>query len=109
MTPFPLVPPLYREPAGLFPDGTRNDANPEEYLRTVRHPMSLCDWCMERIEGKWYRCAYCGKDLCASCEAIDSHDESHVFIVFKATVDMTQFRYFMDLEHPAPLIEYPVY
>ncbi|EJD41223.1 hypothetical protein AURDEDRAFT_115589 [Auricularia subglabra TFB-10046 SS5] len=108
-SPFPFIPYLYRTPAGLFSDGTTDPANPEAYLLTLRHPTALCDWCMERIRGKWYRCAYCPKDLCADCEAIDSHDDSHLFVVFKSSVDMTQLRNFSDLEHPAPLIPYPVY
>lgn len=107
--PFPYVPLLYRKPAGVYPDGSRNDVHPEEYLSTLRHPTTLCDWCVERIEGKWYRCAYCDKDLCSACEAIDVHDDSHVFVVFKSEVDMRSLRNFSDLDNPAPIIPYPIY
>ena len=48
---------------------------------------------MMRIVGKWYRCAFCAKDLCADCEELDTHDNTHVFLVFKAPVDMQAFRY----------------
>ncbi|EJD47434.1 kinase-like protein [Auricularia subglabra TFB-10046 SS5] len=107
--PSPFVPHLYRRRAGLFPDGSSDDARPEAYLSTVLHEMALCDRCMQRIVGKWYRCAYCGKDLCDACEAIDDHDDTHLFVVFKAVLDIAQFRDFTDLERPAPLIQYSVY
>jgi hypothetical protein len=45
-----------------------------------------------RIVGKWYRCAFCAKDLCADCEEIDTHNNTHIFLVFKAPVDMQAFR-----------------
>ena len=44
------------------------------------------------IVGKWYRCAFCPKDLCADCEELDTHDNTHVFLVFKAPVDLEAFR-----------------
>ncbi|KAG1723846.1 uncharacterized protein EDB91DRAFT_1008814, partial [Suillus paluster] len=50
------------------------------------HSTALCDRCMERIQGAWYRCAYCAKDLCGECESLDTHDETHIFVVFKAPV-----------------------
>ncbi|KAH9024598.1 hypothetical protein EDB84DRAFT_430698 [Lactarius hengduanensis] len=76
---------------------------------------------MRRIVGKWYRCAFCAKDLCADCEVLDTHDGTHLFVVFKAPVDMQAFRcaflhpceftsmadirrsnrHFADLENPA--------
>jgi hypothetical protein len=62
------------------------------YLRDLTHSFALCDRDMVRIVGKWYRCAFCAKDLCADCEALDSHDDTHVFLVFKAPVDMHAFR-----------------
>ena len=62
------------------------------YLRDLTHSFALCDRHMIRIVGKWYRCAFCAKDLCAECEALDSHDNTHVFLVFKAPVDMQAFR-----------------
>jgi hypothetical protein len=62
------------------------------YLRDLTHSFALCDRDMLRIVGKWYRCAFCAKDLCADCEAIDTHDNTHVFLVFKAAVDMQAFR-----------------
>jgi len=62
------------------------------YLRDLTHGFALCDRDMVRIVGKWYRCAFCAKDLCADCEALDSHDDTHVFLVFKAPVHMDAFR-----------------
>lgn len=62
------------------------------YLRNLRHKSALCDRHMEPITGKWYRCVYCAKDLCAECEAIDEHDMTHCFMVFKAPVDIGLFR-----------------
>ncbi|KAH9172964.1 hypothetical protein EDB89DRAFT_2069194 [Lactarius sanguifluus] len=41
------------------------------------------------------------KDLCADCEVLDTHDGTHLFVVFKAPVDMQAFRHFADLENPA--------
>ncbi|KAI6008983.1 hypothetical protein EDC04DRAFT_2871431 [Pisolithus marmoratus] len=59
------------------------------YLSFLVHSAALCDRCMERIRGAWYRCAYCAKDLCGDCEAVDTHDETHVFVVFKAPVGLS--------------------
>ena len=83
-----------------------------EFLSYLVHSAALCDRCMERIHGAWFRCVYCAKDLCEVCEALDTHDETHVFVVFKAPVnaslsllvmssliasqvDMPRFRYVM--------------
>jgi hypothetical protein len=63
-----------------------------DYLRSVLHNAALCDRCMTPIQGEWFRCAYCAKDLCDACEAMDTHDDTHVFMVFKAPVDMHQLR-----------------
>ena len=91
------------------------------YLRDLTHAFALCDRHMRRIVGKWYRCAFCAKDLCADCEVLDTHDSTHIFVVFKAPVDMQAFRcgfslakfasmvltggvqnrHFADLENPA--------
>ncbi|KAG6335268.1 hypothetical protein ID866_3824 [Astraeus odoratus] len=52
------------------------------------------------------------KDLCEDCEAVDTHDETHVFVVFKAPVDMPRFRQFANLDNPnesPPIIPFPVY
>jgi len=111
-SPFGLLPAIYKSPAGLRPDGTRNLDEPTEYLKSLHHPSSLCDICMERITGEWYRCVYCAKDLCCDHERIDAHDRNHLFIVFKSLVDLPQYRNFTDLEDAArspPLIPYPVY
>jgi hypothetical protein len=62
------------------------------YLRDLTHAFALCDRHMRRIVGKWYRCAFCAKDLCADCEVLDTHDSTHIFVVFKAPVDMQSFR-----------------
>lgn len=57
-----------------------------DYLESLLHSSALCDRCMTRIQGEWFRCAYCPKDLCDACEALDTHDDSHVFFTFKAPV-----------------------
>jgi hypothetical protein len=57
-----------------------------DYLKSLVHPTAVCDCCVTRIHGEWFRCAYCPKDLCDACEALDTHDDSHVFFVFKGPV-----------------------
>ncbi|KAI9464416.1 hypothetical protein BJY52DRAFT_1397082 [Lactarius psammicola] len=95
--------PIYRDPAGPAPGSPSADisGDPASYLRDLTHAFALCDRHMRRIVGKWYRCAFCAKDLCADCEVFDTHDSSHLFLVFKAPVDMQAFRHFADLENPA--------
>jgi hypothetical protein len=51
----------------------------------LKHVHALCDRCMVIIQGAWFRCVYCGKDLCDDCEEIDTHDDTHVFLVLKST------------------------
>jgi len=99
---FPIIPLLYQHPAGPTPGTPSADVSgdPAAYLRDLMHAFALCDRHMMRIVGKWYRCTFCAKDLCADCEAIDTHDNSHVFLVFKAPVDMRAFRPFADLDNP---------
>ncbi|KAH9172965.1 hypothetical protein EDB89DRAFT_2069195 [Lactarius sanguifluus] len=103
----PIIPILYRYPAGPAP-GSPSDisSDPEgtslklarsyfssffidvetAYLRDLKHNFALCDRHVSRgrIVGKWYRCAFCAKDLCADCEALDTHDSTHAFLVLKA-------------------------
>lgn len=62
-----------------------------EYLSFLIHSTALCDRCLDRICGAWFRCAYCAKDLCGVCEALDTHDKTHLFVVFKAPVRFTSF------------------
>jgi len=99
---FPIIPLLYKDPVGPVPGSPAADisGDPAAYLRELTHSFALCDRHMIRIVGKWYRCAFCAKDLCADCEALDTHDNTHVFLVFKAPVDMQAFRLFADLESP---------
>jgi hypothetical protein len=35
--------------------------------------------------------------LCEECEALDSHDPTHLFIVFKSVVDTALLRYVYNL------------
>jgi hypothetical protein len=105
----PFLPALYKKPAGptfgnadLDPKGMVASLSCEtvsnvalcslEYLRSLLHLSIACDLCIERIQGEWYWCVYCGKDLCDAHEAIDTHDNTHVFVVFKSEVDMQAFR-----------------
>ncbi len=89
---------------------------------------------MSHISGEWFHCAYCPKDLCDSCAEVDTHDNTHLFVVFKSDVNMQIFRCvcssgigssnathtdpgavcrrFMNEEEPSrspPLIPFPVY
>lgn len=63
------------------------------YLQTIQNRPAVCDRCVQRITGEWFRCVYCPKDLCEECEALDSHDPTHLFIVFKSVVDTALLRY----------------
>jgi len=92
---------LYRDPAGPAPGSPAAEisGDPAAYLRDLTHAFALCDRHLLRIVGKWYRCAFCAKDLCAECEELDTHDNTHIFIVFKGSVDMQEFRDFADLEN----------
>jgi len=108
-----LVPKIYITPVGPRPGAMRN-THPEEYLESVLHTHTWCDRCMTRIQGKWFHCGFCPKDLCSDCEAMDTHDNTHVFLVFKAPVDLRFFK--RDAEYidngggaPRPIIPYPIY
>jgi len=63
------------------------------YLQTIQNRSAVCDRCVQRITGEWFRCVYCPKDLCEECEALDSHDPTHFSIVFKSVVDTALLRY----------------
>lgn len=107
----PVLPILYRAPAGPL-NGFLNSDHPKAYLKTLHHTAALCDNCMERISGEWFRCVYCAKDYCDVCENLNVHDPLHFFYVFKAPVDMQIFRIVAELDNPAgspPVIDYPVY
>ena len=56
------------------------------YLGSLVNSSAICDRCMTSIEGEWFRCAYCACDLCDACEEMDTHDDTHVFMVFKSLV-----------------------
>ncbi|THH11311.1 hypothetical protein EW145_g737 [Phellinidium pouzarii] len=108
---FRILPELYKQPAGL-PANQINPQDPKAYLSTLSHTAALCDHCMERIRGEWFRCVYCTKDLCDVCENLDAHDPTHFFYVFKGPVDMQVFRIVAELDNPdgsPPVLTYPVY
>ncbi|TRM65478.1 hypothetical protein BD626DRAFT_488898 [Schizophyllum amplum] len=105
----PIVPPnLYKSESGP-PASLVSGGDPRAYLRHLVHPSAVCDRCVRPIQGEWFRCAYCAKDLCDACHDVDTHNDAHVFLVFKAAVDMQAFRRFSDLDNPKPIIPYPVY
>ncbi|KAF7370358.1 hypothetical protein MSAN_00667200 [Mycena sanguinolenta] len=104
ISPYAFLPRLYKSPAGPPPG-----MDPRTYLATVEHSAAVCDRCMSGIQGVWFRCAYCGVDFCDACEAVDTHNDSHCFIVFKSPVDMPAFKAFAPIENPPPVIPYPVY
>lgn len=112
-SPTPFLPDLYKAPAGPHGTGASyNPSDPRDYLKSLVHPAAVCDCCVTRINGEWFRCAYCPKDLCDACEALDTHDDSHIFFVFKAPVDMNKMRLFAELDNPngsPPVISYPIY
>jgi hypothetical protein len=97
----------YKSPAGPGPGSALNSNHPKglsdsfpyplcgthsfhgtlaAYLSSLHHNAALCDHCMERISGEWFRCVYCAKDLCDVCENLNAHDRTHFFYVFKAPV-----------------------
>ncbi|KAI0769252.1 hypothetical protein BC629DRAFT_1595952 [Irpex lacteus] len=108
----PLIPILYRIPAGP-PGGVYSRERPQEYLREVMHKSAVCDRCMTHIVGEWFRCVYCAKDLCDACEAVDTHNDTHFFMVFKSMVNMKAFREFAhlddDTQPPRQVVSYGVY
>ena len=67
------------------------------YLTSLVHSSALCDRCMTPIEGEWFRCCYCSRDLCDACEAVDTHNDTHVFIVLKSVVSSSLN--FIDIGH----------
>ncbi|KAI0299236.1 hypothetical protein BC826DRAFT_996172, partial [Russula brevipes] len=109
----PFIPILYQFPAG--PDADEEPRlDPQAYLRKLVHHFALCDLHMTRIVGKWYRCAFCAKDLCADCEAFDTHDDStHAFLVLKSPVSLGVMRQLVgDLSEPAaqmPILRGKIY
>ncbi|WVQ81455.1 hypothetical protein IAT38_003579 [Cryptococcus sp. DSM 104549] len=112
----PLLPPLYRHPVGKVPSSalaTINPRDPTSYLKHVLHRETLCDVHGDQIKGMWMRCAHCaaGFDICQEAEGVADHDSTHVFVVFKARVDMAAFRALADLAatHSKPLLRQQVY
>ncbi|EKM81668.1 hypothetical protein AGABI1DRAFT_54553 [Agaricus bisporus var. burnettii JB137-S8] len=109
---YPLLPQLYRIPAGA---GTHIilQNNPREYLKYLKHGNAVCDRCVDRIQGKWFRCAYCPKDLCETCEALDTHNDTHFFVVFKSDINMNVLKDFAHLDLPeqqqTPILPYAIY
>ncbi|EJU03700.1 hypothetical protein DACRYDRAFT_49374 [Dacryopinax primogenitus] len=113
-SPFPILPLLYRSPvaAGFESNQDPRDVLHVAYLNNLVHQTTLCDICVEPIRGEWFRCVYCSKDLCADCEENDVHDPTHIFVVFKAPVDMGALRVVSDIVNPRnsrPLLPYKVY
>ncbi|KAI0675835.1 hypothetical protein C8Q78DRAFT_1066496 [Trametes maxima] len=108
----PPLPRLYKTPAGPA-GGVFNLADPKGYLQNLTHQFAVCDRCMSHIRGEWHHCAYCPKDLCDSCAEVDTHDPTHLFVMFKSNVNMQIFRRrFMNEEDPSrspPLIPFPIY
>ncbi|KAJ7195728.1 hypothetical protein C8J57DRAFT_535228 [Mycena rebaudengoi] len=101
---FAFLPRLYK-PHGGPPPGM----NPRTYLSSLKHSAAVCDRCMSGIQGVWFRCAYCAVDFCDACEAVDTHNDAHIFMAFKSPVDMQALKAFGPVENPPPVIPYPVY
>ncbi|CAK5267462.1 unnamed protein product [Mycena citricolor] len=98
------LPNLYKRGPGPAP-GTDARA----YLMNLKHTTAVCDRCMSSIQGVWFRCAYCGKDLCDACEAVDTHNDAHCFMMFKSPVDVPALKAFTPTENPLPIIPYAIY
>lgn len=62
------------------------------YLKHLKHESAICDRCMDRIQGEWFHCVYCPQDLCETCEALDTHNDTHFFVVFKSNINMNIFK-----------------
>ncbi|KAF9069787.1 hypothetical protein BDP27DRAFT_674584 [Rhodocollybia butyracea] len=88
---FPMIPVLYKVPAGPSPRAF-DTGDPTDYLKSIIHPAAVCDLCFTRIQGAWFHCAHCAKDFCSGCESVDTHDDTHVFLVFKTLIDMKILR-----------------
>ncbi|KAF7309003.1 hypothetical protein MKEN_01101200 [Mycena kentingensis (nom. inval.)] len=100
----PYLPKLYKAGAGPSPG-----MDPQAYLANLKHPVAVCDRCMSGIQGVWFRCAYCAADYCDACEAVDTHNDAHCFMMFKSPVDMTALKTFAPIENPPPVIPYAIY
>ncbi|KAK4688499.1 hypothetical protein P7C73_g1605, partial [Tremellales sp. Uapishka_1] len=109
---------LYKSRVGQIPANSVIDTrDPTAYLKHVLHrevrEITLCDIHEDQIRGIWLRCAHCaaGFDICQEAEQIADHDATHVFVVFKARVDMAAFRQLADLAatHSRPLLRKQVY
>lgn len=109
-SPFPLLTQLYRIPAGPSTPLIRQN-DPRAYLKQLKHESAICDRCMDRIQGEWFHCVYCPQDLCETCEALDTHDDTHFFVVFKSNINMLEFKNFVHLDEnrQMPILQYPVY
>ncbi|KDQ13057.1 hypothetical protein BOTBODRAFT_33932 [Botryobasidium botryosum FD-172 SS1] len=108
----PIMPSVYKRPVGQDEDGNRYQEDAREYLQNLEHPSTVCDNCISKVRGEWYRCAHCGADYCENCEHFGVHDPNHIFVVFKSAVDMNLFASVVDLPNPSgslPLLHYPVY
>ncbi|KAI0940921.1 hypothetical protein AcV7_003165 [Taiwanofungus camphoratus] len=108
---YPFLPRLYKMPVGPV-DGRFDSKNHKAYLKSVFHTAAVCDLCMMRIQGEWFRCAYCATDLCEVCEGMETHNDKHAFVVFKSPIDMNILKQYADVENPSqspPLIPYPIY
>ncbi|ORY29144.1 hypothetical protein BCR39DRAFT_532845 [Naematelia encephala] len=110
----PLLPILYKTRAGDLPvNATVDPRDPTAYLKHVIHRETLCDIHGDQIRGAWLRCVHCaaGFDICQEAEMVADHDPTHVFVVFKARVDMAKFRQVADLgsEQSKALITQQVY
>ncbi|ORX38912.1 hypothetical protein BD324DRAFT_617855 [Kockovaella imperatae] len=109
-----LLPLLYKGKVGEVPSSVALDPrDPKAYLKHVVHRETLCDIHSDQIRGAWFRCAHCpaGFDVCEEAAQEDHHDSTHVFVVFKAKVDMGVFRQVAHLEEAQsePLLKNPVY
>lgn len=108
----PFVPLLYKARVGMVPaTAVLNPRDPQAYLKHVLHKETLCDIHADQIRGIWLRCAHCaGFDICSEAEAEAHHDPTHVFLVFKARVNMAAISDLCNLGgEPRPILNQQVY
>jgi hypothetical protein len=100
-------------PAGRDAHGNHYGEDYDVYLETLEHSSTVCDHCVKKIVGMWFRCGHCGSDLCEVCYALGAHgDRTHVFLVFKSSVDISKFQVWANVDGPdgsMAVIDHPVY
>ncbi|KAJ7103924.1 hypothetical protein C8R44DRAFT_544667, partial [Mycena epipterygia] len=56
---------------------------------SLEHPSALCDRYIHGIQGLWLRCTYCVMEFCDTWEAVATHNDLHICMIFKSPVSFT--------------------